>query len=744
MVDLSSPGSVLRLKVSLLAAAAVLLPAGLALAQTPASGAPPRGPARPADAATAVEGVVVTGDAAAMRTSIDRRSYSVSNDLQAQTGSISDALRNIPSVEVDVQGNVSLRGDANVTILIDGKPSGLFSGEGKADALQQLPADQIDRVEVMTNPSAAFRPDGSAGIINLITKKTRKPGANGSVRANASTDGRYNGGISGSYINGKLSLSGDAGYRHDDQLFRSKSERATRDAASGQFLESRQASRSQGDGDSVNLRGSVDYDLDAKTRISGELRHRGMSMAMASAETYEGENAAGEVIRAYDRSSRSQMDRDNSEISATWRRQFKGTEHELVAKIEYEVTDMARDLRAFTDNRTSADEHETSGFSVEQSSTNVSLDYTRPLQGSVKLKTGFDFDIGTRNDYDNRGARGPTPATLVVDASRTNRFIYDQSVYAGYLTLEKPFGDFTVQGGLRLEQVQIETDQVTGGLKNDNDYFRAYPSVFLGYELSDSQQLRANYSRRVQRPQAQDLNPYRVYQDPFNFRAGNPDLKPQVTDAYELGWQYRSGPTAYLVTAYYRQSTDGVTDVVRDLGGGVLLTTKQNLGESRSGGLELVANGRLSPKLTYNLSSNVFWNEIDAASLGFAQTRSGTSVSGRASLNWQVTLKDFVQISGFTSGKRLTPQGHREAHQMLNLGYRRKVNDTLSFVVTAQDAADTFSDRTVIDTPILRDRTERMPRIRALFLGVTYTFGVGRQREPGFDFDAGAAAGPVG
>ncbi|PTS87795.1 TonB-dependent receptor plug domain-containing protein, partial [Caulobacter sp. HMWF009] len=169
----------MRLKVSLLAAAAatVVLPCA-ALAQAPSAAAPApatRPPARP-EAATAVEGVVVTSDSTAMRASIDRRSYSVANDLSARTGSITDALRNIPSVEVDVQGNVSLRGDPNVTILIDGKPSGMFNGEGKADALQSLPADQIDRVEVMTNPSAAFRPDGTGGIINLVTKKTRKAG----------------------------------------------------------------------------------------------------------------------------------------------------------------------------------------------------------------------------------------------------------------------------------------------------------------------------------------------------------------------------------------------------------------------------------------------------------------------------------------------------------------------------------------------------------------------------------------
>lgn len=183
-----------------------------------------------------------------------------------------------------------------------------------------------------------------------------------------------------------------------------------------------------------------------------------------------------------------------------------------------------------------------------------------------------------------------------------------------------------------------------------------------------------------------------------------------------------------------------MTSVTRDIGGGVLLTTRENLGESRNGGLELVANGRLTPKVTYNVSGNAFWNEIDARALGFTGTRSGTTLSGRANLNWQATPKDFLQINAFTSGKRLTPQGSRSAIQMVNLGYRRKLNDKLSFVVTAQDVLDSFKDDTIIDTPLLRDRTERRPQVRAVFVGFTWLFGGGKQREPGFDF-GGAQVG---
>ncbi|WP_425997414.1 TonB-dependent receptor domain-containing protein [Caulobacter sp. DWR1-3-2b1] len=729
----------------LLAATAMIMPTGVAMAQTPVAQAPastaaPKPAAKPGEAATAVEGVTVTSDSTAMRTSIDRRSYSVANDLSARTGSISDALRNIPSVEVDVQGNVSLRGDPNVTIMIDGKPSGMFNGDGKADALQQLPADQIDRVEVMTNPSAAFRPDGSAGVINLITKKNAKPGTTGSIRANIGPDGRYNGGISGSRRAGKLTLSGDAGYRFDNQEFSQTVERAVFDTPSQTFVESRQAAKFENKGGGLNLRGGLDYDLDKQNRLSTEIRYRGFSFDTEGVETFEGENVAGAVNRAFRRATMADMSRKNAAITGDWRRQLKGAEHELAAHVEYELTDFSRDSRAFADNTPAADEYEVYGFGSDQTRANFKLDYTRSLPGESKLKAGVDLEAA-RNEYDNHGARGPTPGGLIVDANRTNRFLYDQNVYAAYLTYEKPFGDFTVQGGLRLEQVEIETSQVTANLKGQNDYFRAYPSLHMGYKLSETQTLSANYSHRVQRPQPQDLNPYPIYQDPQNYFAGNPNLKPQETHSYELGYQYRKGPASYLATAYFRQSYKAVTSVTRDLGGGVLLTTRENLGESRNGGLELVANGKLTPKITYNVSANAFWNEIDANALGFTGTRSGTTLSGRANVNWQVTPKDFLQINGFTSGKRLTPQGYREPHQMINLGYRRKMNDKLSFVVTANDVLNSFKDDSIIETPLLRDRTERRPKVRAVFFGFTYLFGGGKQREPGFDFGGAQVGG---
>ena len=727
----------MRLKFALLAAAAATLPPTVGLAQTTPKPAAVQPAPTKKDAPTAVEGLTIRSDSTAMRTDIDRRSYSVANDLSAKTGSISDALRNIPSVEVDVQGNISLRGDPNVTILVDGKPSGMFNGDNRADALQQLPADQIDRVEVMTNPSAAYRPDGSAGIINLVTKKTQKAGVTGTVRANVGPDGRYNTGVSASRRQGKVTLSGDASYRFDQQQAQSTSTRAVLDSASGKFLDAQQDAAVVNEGGALSLRTGIDYDLDKKTRLSAEVRYRGMNYDSDIAESYVGRNAAGTTSQAYLRDSVARLVRDNSAISGDYRRQLGGAEHEITSHAEYEVTRFKRASTAFADYTVGgSDLYEAFGFGADQTRANWKLDYSKPLAGQAKLKAGLDFEAQD-NDYDNYGTRGATATSQALDPSRTNLFTYDQDVFAGYVTYERPFGDLTVQGGLRAEQVNIRTDQITSGQKNTNDYFRLYPTLHTGYRVNDSNTFNANYSRRVQRPGPQDLNPYPVYQDPYNYRAGNPNLKPQVTDSFELGWQYRKGPTTYIATAYYRDTKDGVTDVIKNLGGGVFLTTRENLATSRNGGLELVAVGRLSKKLTYNVSGNAFWNEIDASSLGFTGTRSGTTLSGRVNLNYQATPKDFFQVNAFSSGKRITPQGHREPVQLINIGYRRKISDKLNFVVTVNDVTNSFEDTVVTETPLLRDTTRRTAKVRAAFFGFSYSFGGGKPRPEQFDFGSG-------
>lgn len=709
-------------------------------AQAPASKAPA---ARPAAGRT-IEGVTVTGASQnGFRSSIDRRSYGVANDLATTTGAITDALKNIPSVEVDVQGNVSLRGDTNVTILLDGKPSGLFKGASAAQALQAMPADSVERVEVITNPSAEFSPEGSAGIINLITKQTHRPGKSGSVRLSVGSGGRANGGATASYNSNRLTLTADIGARRDAQDGNGEDLRTILDDQ-GHVLSSSDAQFHQrGFAHQWSARTSADYDLDAATRLSGELRHFNFGADIANHAPFTGFDPAGATIAAFEQRQHFTINHDTDSAQATVRHKFAGDDHVLTVNVSRERTDevLHPQLEQVTTLPVLPDLFTDLRSKSTLNLTEAKADYTRPLPDEAKLKAGYDLRVD-QNTYDNVGLRGTEPTDAGPDPTQTNLFRYKQTINAAYATYERPFGDWTVLGGLRLEDVRLDLNQVTSNLVHDTDDFKAYPSLHLAYRVSQDQQLTLSYSKRVQRPNPQDLNPFRVERDPLNFQAGNPNLQPQITNSFEAAYQYKSGQTFYLGTLYYRQNEHGVTDVATDLGAGVLLNTKENLSQSKAAGLELVANGHITKTLSYNVSTNLYWNEIDATGQGldhlldFAGRRSAFEVGGRGSLTWQATAKDNFQVNGQLNAKRLTPQGYADPTFISFLGYRHKFNDSLSAVVTAQDLFGTLRFRRIIDTPTLHDRNGGKPDIQAVFVGLTWNFGgAGKKpRDQGFDF----------
>lgn len=711
-------------------------------APTPPAGQQAQPQTPPADAQpAAVEGVTVTGRANDIRTSIDSVSYSVGEDLQNSTGTLADALRGIPSVEVDPEGNVSLRGDANVTILVDGRPSAVFEGQSRGQAVLQFPAEQYARIEVMTNPSAAYRPDGSGGVINLITKPNRtRPGrtVTGSVRANVGNDERYNIGYSGALTKDKLTISGDLSVRHDTFYQIVDGERSRYSSGAGAFLDSRSRFVVSAPSDNQFGRLAVEYRLSDSTQLNGEIRGGGFSSWGPGESFYEFDNAAGALSSSYLRSGYGGPDGRFAGATGRILRKFDDQGHEWSNELRVDTFDFEMEQQVQSDFTLPP---APSVFEVvNNGQNNVQIGFTsayvRPMANGAKLRLGYEADSADF-EFDNRVARGASFAGVVVDPLVTNRFDVQQQTHAVYATYERPFGKLTAQFGLRLEQTLQDLDQVTSNIQLSNDYFRAYPTLHLGYELPDNQMLRASYSRRVQRPGPQDLNPFLTYQDPINYRSGNPDLEPQETDSWELMWQRRVDQTFYQATLFYRDTRGAFTPVTSDIGGGVFLNRPENLGARSALGLELVANGRLHPTLRYNASLTLSQQEIDAAGIPGAQDRSGSSIGGRLSLTWQPTPEDFLQVSGLWTGDQLLAQGTREATPLYNLGYRRKLSEKLSLNVTVRDVFDNFRNVTVIDTPTLHDRTEFMFGGRIAFIGLTYNFGNGRPRPEQFDFSTG-------
>jgi outer membrane receptor protein involved in Fe transport len=692
--------------------------------------------APPKDSKT-VQGVTVTGAASDVRVSIDRKSYDIAKDLQATTGSIGDALRNVPSVEVDAQGNISLRGDPNVTILVDGKPSGMFTGPGRAAALESLPADQVERVEVITNPSADLSPEGTAGVINLITKQIRKPGLAGSLRGAYGSEARQTAGLSGAYNTGRLTLSGDVSLRRDPQKYTAADTRSGLDAG-GQPFESRSLSQGRGRGHIMTYRLGGDVDVDKATRISAEVRRADISTKIDRRQAFDGEVPGAAAPLSFEQDGPLKTTRGDTEATLGYRRAFAGDGHTLSVQLRFDETDNDYRQSGLFAGQTppGTTPFNSTRQAFTQGESQLKVDYARPMPAQGKLKAGLDWrrDDDVFRDF---GVLGANAASAVTDPNQTDRFHYIQTISAGYATYEQPLGDLTVLAGLRVEDARIDTHDFAAGARDARDEVSAYPSLHLAWKLGDAQQLTASYSRRIQRPYPSDLNPFAQVNN-FIFRAGNPKLEPQQTNSYEAGWQYRNGPTSYLATLFWRDSRGVIVDVTTVRPDGALLLTKENVGRSQSGGLELTAAAKLTKTLSYNASATIYWNRYDASNLGFGARRQGTSLSGRMSLNWQPSANDFAQVSGFLVGDRLTAQGHNTPVGMLNLGYRHKLTEKLSLVATAMNVLSSAGGKVIVDTPTLHDVTAFANDAKSVFIGFSYAFG-GRKAPPeqGFDFGGG-------
>ncbi len=710
---------------------------GLALAAqaTPAPQAPQTMPAPRAN------DVVVTGTRSDVIGSTDRTSFSVANDLQVQNGTLADALRAVPGVEVDLDGGVSLRGDSGVTILIDGRPSALLRGEGRGNAIPSMPAGTIDRVEVITNPSAAMSPEGSGGVINLVTKRVRPNTRYATVKAAAGPLGRGNLTVNGALSKDKLTLTGDAAYRRFRGDADSTLDRTRIDPATGETASTRQTSDVTNVMAMRSVRVGAEYALSPKSRLTGELAWRAGNMDVDRFDRSISQLPAA----TYDRTADVTMRLKSLSGRTSWRRTLPGRGHELTVDLDVESQSQRRRIDGLTDFATFPDSLERIDTDLSRTDVDTRVDYKRPLGKDGALNLGYEGDFNTA-EFDFRGVRGASLDALLPVPALTNRFDFGQAVHALYATYQYDPGKFEAQLGLRAEQAELDIDQLTDRISIDRDYFRLYPTAHLGYELSATQTLRASYSRRIQRPNGQDLNPYTIYMDPLNLRRGNPYLRPEVTDSFEAGWQKRKGGAFYSLTGFYRTSRGGVTDVVQDLGNNVFLNTRANLATAERVGVELVASGKLSKTLTYNGSGTFLWNQIDPRQNGVFAKRSGTTGTVRASFTWQPTQKDFVQLSGNYSGPQLIAQGYRSPGGIVNLGYRRKLDERFSLTFTGQNILDTARQLIVIDSPLLRDRIRQKGPGPILLFGINWNIGntkAKRKPEPAFDFDQSATA-PVG
>lgn len=690
--------------------------------------------------AVKMEKFEVTTQREAFSNSIDRKVYNVGQDIQSATGSASGLLQNVPSVQVDIEGNVSLRGNDNVLILVNGKPSTLMNSANRSMSLEQMPADSVEKIEVITNPSAKYKPDGTAGIINIALKKKREPGYSAAVRANAGNDGRYNFGFNANYNPGKYNVYASANLRQDDRPRFAQDNRSHLDAATNSIVSTSQATTEHMRPLSRLAQVGADYNVDDATKLGTSLSYNLRTFFRDSTVSNLSRNAAGVVTSDYDRDRTDSEWQKTTEFAATFEHSFAKEGHDLNFELKRDRHWEQEDNHYTNLYRTpvTPTTFDYTTMHPTETGTELTADYTYPFDDDGKFDAGYALEAN-KIDTDFRGGlRDPVTGTSTVDLTRTNRFIYHDHIHALYATYGRPVGKFGFLAGLRFEDTSVDTNQVTAKLAGKNSYARFYPSLHLSYNLSETGQLQLNYSHRIHRPESDDLNPFPEYQDPFNLRAGNAHLLPEDTHSIEAGYQYKKDDTTYLAAIYFRQTDHAFTTITRYIDSVTLLTTQENLSANRSGGLELAATRDLGHQVSVNFSANAFRSEIDASNLGLSGTRSTIAWNAKLNASWHVSKTSLVQFNTNYTAKRLTAQGDRLPTFIANVGLRHDLADKrTAFVFTVSDLFNSLKERSVINTPTLHDEITRRRSSRIIYAGFIYNFGkpAKKKKDDSLQFD---------
>ena len=675
------------------------------------------------ESAFALDEVVVTSEKKLFNYEVDRKVYNVDQDMMSRSGSASDILQNIPSVQVDINGNVSLRGSPNVLIMVNGKESPIMR-RSSADVLQQMPASSIEKIEVITNPSARFTPEGTSGIINIVLKKETKGGINGNLTGHAGEIGRHNENVTLNYNPGPFNVYGTYGFRHDLRAFRGTDLRQETAAEAG-WSSYRGTDHASFHPD-VNM-GTVGLSYhpgESNTlELSGEyFKRRPYRNGISTIVERDTNNVA---IQDYDRVESGYEKESERGLTAAFEHDFAKEDHNLRVEgtftdsPELEYTNYTNVYRA----PAGPDQYDKERNDNGEQEGQLTVDYANPLSEETKLEAGYAGDL-SRMDVDSRAQYFDAVEQKFLDyPGRVYHVKIDQTVHAVYGTLEHTYGKFSLKGGLRVEHADVNTEMVSKDSTITNTYFGLYPTLHLAYKLSESGQVQLNYSRRIRRPEVDDLNPFPRYEDPRDVEQGNPKLKPENIHSIELGYQWRNNGLTLVPSIFYRYKYDGITRVAT-AHSDTTFRTITNLSSDQSGGLETVLAGSVGDLVAANLNCTVFYEQIDASNIGYSSKKSIVSWSGTWNVDVNPVKNTMFQINSNIRSGRLTPQGKVRPTYGINLGVRQDLfAERISLTLTVSDIFKTQKQDITLDVGGIKQHETFRRNARLAYFGVSYHFG---------------------
>lgn len=678
--------------------------------------------------------VTVEAEREFMTNEIDRKVYDPSKLILSKTGSATDILENIPAVELDVDGNITLRGSSAVRIMIDGRPS-RFTGEDLSALLQSLPANSVEKVEVMTNPSAKYDPDGTAGMINIVLKKSALQGLNGSVNSSYSGADRFRAGINLNYKVEDLNFFFNAG--HSSGRY-PRSSWSRRDNFLGEdTLSFYQVVDGYGGRNGNNIKAGIDWSPGNKHvfTIQGTI-NQGLRPRVSDNNTDWTTPFLDYTLTQF---SDRQGSRWNNSYDIIYDYKPKKGE-ELNVRMSY--TDGSRDdVLEFTQDtltnsiKLPSDKYRTNSFG-EQWEFNGILDYTKKWNKDRKFEAGAK--IITREDLDgfNRTNIDIWNGTETYLLDSENEFLYGEDILAIYSNYGFKKGPWGFQLGLRAEQANITATQITQDSTFYNNYFQVYPSAFLTYEVAAGREINMSYSRRVQRPGGRQLNPFIDYSDPFNLRSGNPYLLPAFTGSYELGFtQILKKGTTLTSNIYFRDRSNLITWYSEVDSNGVNLTTYQNLNSGEDVGLDINFRGRLGKKGGFfSLGGNYFYSQVSGDIRGKGWVNQGQGFSLNTVLSTPLWKNASVQIMGNYRSKRVMAQGIGRPFYFIGGGFKQGLlNDRLNLSINCRDIFNTMGWNYETSGPGFYSEGQFRWMNRVVECGLTYNFGEVQRRRRQMD-----------
>ena len=685
----------------------------------------------------------VTGQRSEMKLDIDRKSFNVDGQIAVAGQSAAEVLENIPSVEVDNDGNVSLRGNSSVEVWINGRQAGMTS-DNQGDILQQLPAESIERIEVIDNPSAKFSAEGSAGIINIVLKKDLKPGYYGSLQvggnthggANASGNINYNSTLFDAYLN--------VGLRHRESKGGSESEQEYYQTGTYQHY----AVKNRNRGNNLFTRAGMTFHATHSDDVglSGMFMLGGHNANNVTPYHY-GLLQTGTDTHILSRRTRGRGEMKMMNVELTYRHTFS-EKHFLDFSLshnrwKHDGDNWYQDSTSyFLPLAPTTFSYQYRPMRMNNRRWEVKLDYEQQLAEQLKLQTGYQANIFHENSPQESWVDNALWEGLSAKEEREffNRFIYDNQIHALYATLTYNMGAFGFMGGLRGEYWRVKTESLDWEQEHEEkvrdvpfkkDYFQLFPSIFMSYQLTPQDQLQLNYTRRLRRPWGGQLNSFRDTRDATMVRFGNPYLTPEYSNSFSFNYQRTWEKHTLLVSAYYRPTTDVMQRINwQSVADGVMYQSSFNVARSTSTGLELTAKNKLFRILDLSTSANFYYYKLNGYT--FQLDEQDIHGGSQHSFSWNFRMQASLmlpwdvsfQATGRFRGREAIAQGHRNASGNLDLGLRKNFADKLlTLSLNVRDLFNTRRFESYTSSDSFWRHQKNWRNSRSFSLTLSYNFG---------------------